>query len=47
MIEQVRGKLILQSVPAGKVEEQVGAFLSKVFKNVPKEKKRAIVPCSH
>ena len=43
MIEQVRGKLILQSVPAGKVEEQVGAFLAKVFKNVPKEKVTAMV----
>jgi len=43
MIEQNRGTLVLRSVPAGKVEERIGAFLSKVFKNVPNEKVVALV----
>jgi hypothetical protein len=38
MMEHDTGTLILKVVPSGKIEEEVGAFLAKVFKNVSREK---------
>jgi putative nucleotidyltransferase with HDIG domain len=38
MIEHETGTLILKVVPSGKIEEEAGAFLAKVFKNVSREK---------
>ncbi len=43
MIEQDKGTLVLKSVPAGKVEEEVKAFLIKVFRNVSGEKIAALM----
>ncbi len=43
MIEHNRGTLVLKAVPNGKVEEEVGAFLTKVFKNVSREKVISLV----
>lgn len=43
MIEHDKGTLILKGVPSGKIEEEVGAFLAKVFKNVSREKVMELV----
>ncbi len=38
MIEHETGTLILKVVPSGKIEEEAGAFLAKIFKNVSRDK---------
>jgi putative nucleotidyltransferase with HDIG domain len=43
MIEHDTGTLILKVVPSGKIQEEVGAFLAKVFKNVSREKVMQLV----
>ena len=43
MIEHDTGTLILKVVPSGKIQEEVGAFLAKVFKNVSREKVMTLV----
>lgn len=43
MIEHDTGTLVLKAVPSGNVEEEVGAFLAKVFKNVSQQKVAALV----
>ncbi len=43
MMEHDTGTLILKVVPSGKIEEEVGAFLAKVFKNVSREKVMQLV----
>lgn len=43
MIEHDTGTLILKVVPSGKIQEEVGAFLAKVFKNVSREKVMKLV----
>jgi putative nucleotidyltransferase with HDIG domain len=43
MIENDTGTLILKVVPSGKIQEEVGVFLAKVFKNVSREKVMKLV----
>jgi putative nucleotidyltransferase with HDIG domain len=43
MIKQDKGTLVLKTVPSGKVEQEVGAFLAKIFKNVSQEKMTSLV----
>jgi putative nucleotidyltransferase with HDIG domain len=43
MIEHDKGTLILKGVPSGEIQEEVGAFLAKVFKNVSREKVMELV----
>jgi len=43
MIEHDTGTLVLKVVPSGKIQEEVGAFLANVFKNVSREKVMKLV----
>jgi putative nucleotidyltransferase with HDIG domain len=43
MIQQDKGTLVLKAVPTGQVEDEVKAFLGKVFKNVSQERVAGLI----